>query len=121
MSNEVFSSPALSFRVFQDTGGAFHCEGHYHGMKVLAAMPINGNSKCVILLDPAASKEPTFENLLCVARDGTIVWKAELPENNDTFVSLKGTKAGLFANTWSGYYVKINGSNGKLIEREFVK
>jgi hypothetical protein len=121
MSNEVFSSPVLSFRVFQNTTGAFQCEGHYQGIQVLAAMPINDNSKCVILLDPTANKEPRFENLLCVARDGSVVWRAELPESDGAVVSFKITEAGLFANTWSGYYVQINGSNGKIIEREFVK
>ena len=88
---------------------------------MIAALTVDDDSKCLILLDTVASKEPTFENLLCVERNGNVVWKAELPQSNDAFVSFEQTAEGLVANTWSGYRVRLDPATGKLMERQFVK
>ena len=87
MSIEVFSIADLSFSVFQDTDGSLRWEGDYRGLKVIAALPVYNGSRCLILQEITASTEPTFENLLCVERDGDFVWKAELLQTNDAFVS----------------------------------
>src|SRR3954468_4358644 len=121
MPGEIFSIAGLPFRVFRDADASIRWQGDYRGMKVIAALPIDDDSKCLILLDTVASKEPTFENLLCVERDGNVAWKAELPQSHDAFVSFENTAEGLIANTWSGYRVRLNSATGKLIERHFVK
>ena len=48
-----------------------------------------------------ASKQEVFDNLLCVERNGGVVWKAELPDQPDAFVKFEMTPAGLRAWTWS--------------------
>jgi len=90
-------------------------------MKVNGALPIDNGSECVILLDPDASKEQTFDNLLRVGRDGNVVWKAELPQDHDAYVSFHRTPEGLVANSWSGYRVRLDLATGKIIEKQFVK
>jgi hypothetical protein len=47
----------------------------------------------LVLLDPASSKEPTFENLF-LRRGGRIKWKAELPQSHDAFASIDITDTG---------------------------
>ncbi len=90
-------------------------------MKVASALPIDNNSRCIVLLDILASKESQFRNLLCIERDGNVVWKAELPVSQDAFVSFQMTTDGLVANSWSGYRVILNPATGKIMERQFVK
>jgi len=121
MSSEIFFIGDLSFLVFQAADESFHWHGEYRGMKVVTVLPVDDNSKCLILLEIAQEKEQTFENFLCVKRDGNIVWKAELPQSHDTFVSFQKTAEGLIANTWSGYRIRLDPATGKIVERQFVK
>lgn len=116
----MFSTPGLQFAVFQAEDGAISWSGSYHGMKVVAASPIDG-ARCLILLDTAASKQEVFENLLCVGRGGQVVWKAELPEQPDAFVKFEMSADGLRAWTWSGWSLRLDAATGKSIERRFAK
>lgn len=120
MTTEVFSIPNREFAVFRAEDGAISWNGSYRGMKVTAALPINA-AKCLILLDRMASKQEVFENLLCVERGGNVVWKAELPDQPDSFVEFEMTADGLRAWTWSCWMLKLDLGTGKIIEREFVK
>jgi hypothetical protein len=75
----------------------------------------------LILLDPAASKQPTFRNLF-LCRDGRIKWKAQLPRSHDAFVSVNVTRTGeIEARTWQGLLVKVDLETGKTTQKEFVK
>jgi hypothetical protein len=75
----------------------------------------------LILLDPDASKQPTFENLF-LRRNGRIKWKAQLPQSHDVFVSVKLTESGeIEAQTWQGLLVKVDLETGKTTKKEFVK
>lgn len=121
MMNQIFSILSSAFLVFREADGSIRWRGDYRGMKVIAVLPFDGNSNCLILLDMAASKEPTFENLICVNSDGGVAWKAELPETNDAFVSIEMTNNGLQANTWNGYRVTLDRYTGKIIQSKFVK
>jgi hypothetical protein len=120
MNTEVFSIPRLQFVVFRQDNDTISWSGDYRGMKVAAATPID-NSRCVILLDTAASKQEVFENLLCVERSGNVVWKAELPDQPDAFVRFEMTAHALRAWTWSAWMVRLDPSTGKTIAREFTK
>lgn len=84
------------------------------------ALPLDAN-KCLVLLDRMANKQEVFENLLCIRRDGSVVWKAELPEQPDAFVEFEMTDNGLHAWTWSCWMLIIDLETGKIIQREFVK
>ncbi len=121
MPKEAFAIADFSFRVFRSAAGSIHWRGEYQGMKVVAAQPVDNDSKCLILLDTMASKEPTFENLLSVESEGDVVWKAELPQSHDTFVSFQGKADGLLANMWSGYRVRLDPATGKLMQKQFVE
>ena len=113
MSVEVFSVPSFGFRVFQDANGSLHWQGDYKGMKVVNALPCSAGIHCIILLDMTASKKATFENLLCVGRNGHVVWKAELPKTKDAFVGFQRAADGLLhANTWNGYRVTLDPVTG---------
>jgi hypothetical protein len=75
----------------------------------------------LILLDPGASKEPTFENLF-LRRHGRIKWRAQLPQSHDAFVSVNLTESGeIEAQTWQGLLVKVDLETGKTTKKEFVK
>lgn len=96
-------------------------KGDYLGMKVIAALPIDDGCKHLILLEPMASGQQTFENLLCVKPDGSLIWKAQLPQIQDAFVSFQSSADGLFANTWGGYRVRLDAMTGMIIDWQFVK
>lgn len=121
MKKILFSIPRDRFFVYRTDEGSFLWEGGYQGMKVIAALPIEGESRCLILLDWMSSKQPTFENFLCVDPDGNVVWKAELPRSHDAFVDFQMTHDGLYANSWSCYYVKLDLGTGRIIDKRFVK
>ena len=73
------------------------------------------------MLDPDASKQPTFENL-SLHQYGRIKWTAQLPQSHDAFVSVKLTETGeVEAQTWQGLLVNIDLETGKTTKKEFVK
>lgn len=122
MSVEVFSIPSFGFCVFREANGSLRWQGNYKKMNVINAFPCDEGMHCIILLDMAASKKATFENLLCIDRAGRVVWKAKLPKSNDAFVSFQMEADGLLhANTWSGYRVTLDPLTGKLQQQKFVK
>jgi outer membrane protein assembly factor BamB len=120
MGDEVFSVPASHFHVFRAEDGTLHWQGSYEGITVIAARPLDDNSGCVVLLDPGAMPRSTFENLFCVDANGKVMWKAQLPQSHDAFVDLQLTDA-LYANSWSGYRVKLDPATGKIVDQVFVK
>ncbi|HEY2951379.1 MAG TPA: hypothetical protein VGK40_02285 [Verrucomicrobiae bacterium] len=120
MPTEVFFIPNRELAVFRAEDGAISWSGSYRGMKVASALPID-DAKCLILLDRMASKQEVFENLLCIGRDGNVVWQAELPDQPDAFVEFEIKSDGLRAWTWSCWMLKLDLGTGRIIEREFVK
>jgi hypothetical protein len=120
MLTEVFSLSGHKFKVFRADDGTVSWSGGYGGIKVSAALPIN-DGRCLILLDTGISTKEVFENLLCVDHSGIEVWKAQLPDQPDSFVKFKMTACGLYAWTWSSWMLNIDLTTGKIIERQFVK
>jgi len=118
---EIFSSSTLQLRVLRTEDGELCWQGTYHGMKIVAVELLDGNSRCLILLDPDATRRSYFENLLCVDANGNVLWRAQLIDtSNDTFVSVR-LADGLYANTWSGYRVRLDPATGAVLEAQFVK
>lgn len=121
MLDEIFSITGTGFLVIREPQGSLSWRGDYSGMRVVAVQPVGDGSKCIVLLDMPAKKEPNFGNLLCLNRDGSLEWKAELPETNDAFVSLQMIEGVLSANTWNGFHVTLNPATGKSMQWKFVK
>ncbi len=90
-------------------------------MPIKQAIPLNNGNRCILLLDPDATKRPAFENLLCIDRKGTAVWVAKLPTSLDVFLDATITRDGLEAHTWSGMNVVLDQNTGAELKRTFVK
>ena len=120
MPDKIFTI-GQRLRVCSAPDGSVSWQGDYEGMPVIAMLSVKSNLAWIILLDPLATKQPTFENLLCIAHDGRVLWRAELPETHDCFVEVQVRPVGPIAATWSGYRVKLNPDTGRIAEWQFAK
>jgi hypothetical protein len=84
-------------------------------------VPLDGGDLRVLLLDPDASKHAAFENLLCIAKNGNLVWKAKLPTSPDAFLDVAVTSEGLQTSTWSGFTILLDSTTGAELKRTFAK
>jgi len=77
----------------------------------------------VALLDWCASKEHRFENLICFNGDGSLRWKAALPENSghDCFVEIALDEGQIRANSMSCFAVWFDLSTGRAVKTVFTK
>lgn len=119
MRSEVFNSPLLGLSVFREEDGSLSWTGTYEGFPIRDVMPVDGD--CVILLDPDASKQLVFKNLLRVGHNGVPRWFADLPSSPDAFIDMCSEKGGLVARSWSGYRIHLDPKSGRSIVVEFVK
>lgn len=88
---------------------------------MLQVLSLPKSSGCLVLLDPSASKKPTFENLFKVSSDGVIKWKAVLPQFHDAFISVVDCDNHVEAQTWNGQRVEIDLESGRTKNVRFVK
>lgn len=121
MTEELFSAPVLQFAVLREADGSIAWRGDYMGKKVKAAVPVDQAARCVILLDPDAGAEKSFNNLFCIERSGSIAWSAELPQTHDAFIDVRMEPDGLHASSWSGFSLRLDPSTGRIIDRAFAK
>ena len=119
MKARIFKSAVLHFSVSQDSDGSIAWQGTYKGVPVKAVVPIGDD--CIIMLDPDASKERVFRNLLRVGQDGHTRWSAELPASPDVFLDVHSEAGCLAAHTWSGFKLRLDPASGQPLEKEFVK
>lgn len=93
------------------------------GEPVSDVQTIPGSDRAIVLLDYMRRPTGPFENLLCVAGDGRVVWVAPLPSSSmsDAYVSFDLGTGSVEANSWSGYHVRIDPTSGTLDSQEFVK
>jgi outer membrane protein assembly factor BamB len=119
--NVIFSSVKSNIIVSQDENGSYSWLGRYDGMPIKQAIPTDGGTHCVLLLDPDASDCQTFRNLLCIDVNGRLIWNAELPTSPDVFLDVSLSPEGLIARTWSGMQVVIDGNSGGELNRQFNK
>lgn len=119
MKTRIFKSAALHFSVSQNADGTFAWQGTYKGIPVKTVVPIEHD--CIILLDPDASKERVFKNLLRVGSDGQTRWSAELPASPDVFLDVHSEDGRLAAHTWSGFKLRLDPASGQPVAREFAK
>jgi len=62
-----------------------------------------------------------FQNLVRVRPDGSIAWRAELPESDDKYVHAKLVEGRVFAYSYGGYDVEIDLETGRILRRVFSK
>jgi hypothetical protein len=116
----LFAVKSKQFAVFRDADG-WVTWSDYDGNKVMAVFPLEGGSRCVVLLHPDALEKARFENLFCVDHDGKTVWTAELPETHDRYMDARMESDGLHAGTWSSHNMTLDPADGRVIRSEFVK
>ena len=88
---------------------------------VVQVLTLQSGDGCLVLLEYNASRKPTFENLLRVRPDGTVVWRAELPQSHDAFVAVVDRGNRVEAHTWNGFRVEIDLDTGRTKNVRFVK
>jgi hypothetical protein len=88
---------------------------------VLQIISLPDREGCLVLLDWGATKKPTFENLLRVNPDGSIGWKAQLPDSHDAFTDVTQNGDRVDAHTWNGYLVDIDLKTGQTRNVRFAK
>jgi hypothetical protein len=93
------------------------------GLPVEEVHPLQGAARAVVLLDYIAGPTGPKRNLICVDRDGQVVWQAALPTSSspESFVSFELLGNELFANSWSGWRVAIDPGTGDIRGAEFTK
>jgi hypothetical protein len=81
------------------------------------------SGKTIVLLRYFERKYGSFENLLLLRLDGTVVWRAQLPNTSsgDAYVDFEITDDRVFANSWSCYRVELDMRDGKILQRQFTK
>ncbi|MHB1530018.1 MAG: hypothetical protein ACYCXT_11440 [Acidiferrobacteraceae bacterium] len=117
----IFSSRRHGIVVSQHAGGSRSWSGQYNGASIKCAVPIDSGKRCILLLDPEANKLAVFENLLCIDRNGNLIWTAKLPTSPDVFLSISPSAAGIWVNTWSGLRILLDENTGAERDRAFVK
>jgi outer membrane protein assembly factor BamB len=78
----------------------------------------------VVLTDWSGSNPYRLENLACYLIDGSLKWKAKLPEHtgSDWFTSLELDQNGnIRAFTWSCYLLSLDPESGQTLETVFHK
>lgn len=110
--------------VINVTSGEIIWKGKPEGRNAELIAPIPDNEDCIVLLDysDSDSKLPD-QNLIRINLDGTLVWRAELPEpsTSDAYVHFNITNGKLQASSWSGYKVEIDTRNGEISSETFTK
>ncbi|MGP0093126.1 MAG: hypothetical protein ACLPKB_24775 [Xanthobacteraceae bacterium] len=116
----LFSVPSLQFEVVRYADGSVSWS-EYFGGKVKTAIPLDDGVHCVLLLDRATMELGADRNLICVARDGRIVWVAKLPQTHDAFLRVQMEGGKLYAHSWSSYRVTLDPATGETTELVFTK
>ena len=77
----------------------------------------------VVLFDWSSNKEHRFENLVCVNGDGSLKWRAALPQDtgSDCFVAMALDDGQLRANTFSGFAIWLDPLSGSALKTQFTK
>jgi len=85
--------------------------------------PLAGTEDCLVLLGRVAGSPKVFENLVRCRPDGSIVWRAELPEprGGEAYVHVSWCGAEIAANSWSGFKVILDPETGKIRSAKFTK
>ena len=97
--------------------------GSPEGYPVKEAVALEGTDDCIVLYPYMSSQQRVFGNLVRCRCDGSVVWRAELPETStlDAYVAVQLGNEGLTANTWSGWLVTLDSNTGRILSTRFTK
>jgi outer membrane protein assembly factor BamB len=99
-------------------------DGKVLGVTVLDVKELPAEKSVIVLLDYMEMGEGPTRNLAKLREQGELVWIADLPEGGtrECYVSMDLAGDGaIFANTWNGYRVTIDGKTGKVLGKKFTK
>ncbi len=98
-------------------------QGRPFGCSVEKIMPLPGQPNCIVLIDHyefSQSEYRHLSNLINISPEGEIIWTAQLPQTKDSFVDFDWEDNILFANSWSGFRVRIDLETGRIMNRTFT-
>jgi len=77
----------------------------------------------VVLFDWSSNKEHRYENLVCINGDGSLRWRALLPQNtgSDCFVGITLDDGRFRANTMSCFAIWLDPLSGSTLKTQFTK
>jgi hypothetical protein len=77
----------------------------------------------VVVFDWSSNRQDRFENLVCFNGDGSLRWRAALPQNSgtDCFVGITLDDGQLRANTMSCFAMWLDLQTGRAVKTVFTK
>lgn len=119
----------MQFRLVGDaievasTLGQVVWRGRPLGYPVKVLIPLPGQDGCIVLCDPDSKLGGHFENVLRIAGDGSVLWRAPLPSSasDDCYTALRYDSDALVAYSWSGHRVCIDPKSGRILGSTFTK
>ena len=106
-----------------DSAGKVTWSQRIDGRDADTVLPVHGSDDGIVLLRRDPSGYEPLQNLVRVAGDGSVRWRAELPpdEGADAFVAVEWEGDRLVANTWSCYRVQLDPNTGRILDQVFTK
>lgn len=103
--------------------GSILWRGMPDGQRVQSASKLEETDDVIVLLDFASKTAPyRFSNLLRCRKDGSVVWRADLPVSGaDAYTEFEWRNSKLLAFSWSGFTVEVDVSSGSIKEKIFTK
>lgn len=101
--------------------------GQPDGKPVHSVVSLAGTEEAVVLLEfeagprSAAGVIRGWPNLVRVRADGSVVWRANALDDQDSWVGVHCSAGVLTATTWSGYLVTLNSDTGANTSKVFTK
>jgi hypothetical protein len=108
---------------YRDENGAPLWRGRPEERDIRWTAAVPYSNAAIVLYEYYRSDHPYggFENLIRINPDGSIVWRAELPEGDDKYVHASMADGRLLAHSYDGYEVEIDLEDGKIISKVFSK
>ncbi len=104
-----------------DDADVLQWSGNLRGDGARTVLPIAGSGDAIVLVGGSARSQGSFRNLLRVSPDGAIVWRAKVPTDSDSYVSVEWRSERLWAHSWSCYLVEIDAGTGRVLQSLFTK
>ncbi len=104
-----------------DDAGTVRWTGEPLGHRAADVLPIEGSDDCVVMCRYDEVLRGPFRNVARLTSRGAIVWQAEVPSADDTFVAIKWMSGLLMAISWAGISVRLDVATGRIVDSVFVK
>jgi hypothetical protein len=98
-------------------------EAFVAGRRIIVLMDHFADLKGPVLDIKAVRNAPKGTNLFCYSSDGILLWKAELPAENDAedYYYRVSSRSPLVVNSFSSYRCEIDPVTGKIVRKTFFK